>query len=247
MRALVFALVALLLPCSAWASDWDDCQAKGNPGLAIPGCTKVIKNAKETPKNRALAYYFRGLAQSAQGDVDAAIADYSAGLKLNPGHAETYNSRGAAYERNGDNGHALADYSKAIQLKPDYATAYNNRCWSYYLVGDFKHALPDCNKSLTLNPKNSHTLDSRCAVYVASKQYDRAIADCNNAIALDKNYGYAYFHRGDALYRKGQPGAALTDFKTAARLIPQSNAEYRAKAQSRISDIEAGKPAGSSP
>ena len=247
MRAVVFALAAMLLPGAAWAKDWDDCLAKGNPDLAILGCTKITKNAKETPKNRALAYYYRGLAQSGKGDYDAAIADYSAGLKLNPGHAESYNNRGTDHERKGNNARALADYSKAIQLKPDWATAYSNRCWSYYLVGDFKHALPDCTKALALNPKNSHALDSRCAVYVGNKQYDLAIADCSKAIALDKNYGYPYFNRGDALYRKGQAAAALTDYKTAARLIPQSNAEYRAKVQSRISDIQAGKPAPSTP
>jgi tetratricopeptide (TPR) repeat protein len=243
MRALVFAFAVLLLPGSAWAANWDDCKQEKNADLAIRGCTGVIKNTKETPKNRALAYFHRGLAYSDKRDYDKAIADYSAAVKLNPAHAPSYNNRGSVYEKKGDNAKALADYSKAIQAQPNYVVAYSNRCWSYYLVRDFTHALPDCTKALTLSPKNSHALDSRCAVYVGQKKYDLAIADCNKAITLDASYGYPYFNRGDALYHKGQTKAALADYKMAQRLIPKSNPDYQAKIQNRIRDIQANKPA----
>jgi tetratricopeptide (TPR) repeat protein len=124
--------------------------------------------------------------------------------------------------------------------------AYNNRCWSYYLARDFAHALPDCNQAIKLNPKNNQALDSRCAVYVGQKKYDLAIEDCDKAINLDASYGYPYFNRGDALYYKGQLKAALADFQTAQRLIPKGNAQYHAMIQTRIRDIQANKPAGSS-
>ncbi|HUL10158.1 MAG TPA: tetratricopeptide repeat protein [Candidatus Acidoferrum sp.] len=247
MRALVLAVAGWMLAGPAWAAGMADCQQEKNPDLAIKSCTAIVKNTKETAANRALAYFYRGVANAAKRKYDDAIADYTAAVKLNPADAQSYNNRGNLYDRKGDNGRALADYSKAIQANPQYGLAYSNRCWSYYLAGDFAHALADCNQALSLNPKNSHALDSRCAAYIGLKKYDQAIKDCGQAIALDPNYGYPYFHRGDALYRKGQPKPALADFQMAQRLIPKGNAEYQAKVQSRISDIQAGKPAPSSP
>ena len=247
MRALAVALAVWLFAAPAGAATWDDCKQEKNLDLAIRSCTYIVKNTKETTKNRALAYFYRGVAHADKREYDDAIADYTEAVKLNPKHAPSYNNRGSTYEKQGDNKSALADYSKAIQAAPNFGLAYNNRCWSYYLARDFKNALPDCNKALKLNPKNSHALDSRCAVYVGQKKYDLAIADCSKAIDLDASYGYPYFNRGDALYYKGQTKAALADFQMAQRLIPKSNADYQAKLQNRIRDIQAKKPAGSSP
>jgi len=247
MRALFLAFAVSLLASPAWAAGWNDCKQEKNPDLAIKSCTIFVKNTKETAKNRALAFYHRGVAYSDKRQYEAAIADYTESVKLNPAYSAAYNNRGAAYEKLGDNKRALADYSKAIQAAPNSGLAYNNRCWSYYLQRDFAHALPDCNKALKLNPKNTDALDSRCAVYVGQKKYDLAIADCDKVINLDPTYGYSYFNRGNARYFKGQAKAALGDFQMAQRLIPKSSADYHAQIQTRIRDIQAGKPAGSSP
>jgi tetratricopeptide (TPR) repeat protein len=187
------------------------------------------------------------LAHSDKDESDAAIADYTEALALNPAHAQSYNNRGREYEKKGDYARSLADFSNAIELKPEYAIAYNNRCWSYYLVADFERALPDCNRSIEINPKNSHSLDSRCAVYVGRQQYDLAISDCSRAIELEKTYGYPYFNRGDALYLKGKMAEALADFRMAESLIPQSDEVYHSKIRVRIREVEARQPSASSP
>lgn len=87
MRAIVFAFTVLLLPSSAWADKWDDCETENNPDLAIRGCTRIINNVRETAKNRALALFYRGLAHSDKNEYDASIADYTEALELNPAHA----------------------------------------------------------------------------------------------------------------------------------------------------------------
>lgn len=50
------------------------------------------------PKN-AQAYYKRGIAYSAQGDLERAILDYNKTIEINPGSAEAYCDRGLAYSR----------------------------------------------------------------------------------------------------------------------------------------------------
>lgn len=62
-----------------------------------------------------------------KGDLDRAIADYDAALKVEPGFAEALNSRGLAWRAKGDRRRALADFDAALKLKPDFETARANR------------------------------------------------------------------------------------------------------------------------
>jgi tetratricopeptide (TPR) repeat protein len=68
--------------------------------------------------DRAYADYFygRGVAYQGKGDLDRAIADFTAAIRLQPRFAIAYASRGSAYEANGECGRAAADYSEAIRL-----------------------------------------------------------------------------------------------------------------------------------
>ena len=54
--------------------------------------------------NRGFAY------QADKGDFDAAIADYTKAIELNPEDADTYHIRGFAYADKGDFDAAISDY-----------------------------------------------------------------------------------------------------------------------------------------
>jgi Flp pilus assembly protein TadD len=53
----------------------------------------------------------------AEGDLDAAIADYTEAIRLDPRDSTAYRHRGLAYEAKGDGEHASADYNMVIQLR----------------------------------------------------------------------------------------------------------------------------------
>ena len=61
------------------------------------------------------------------GNPDAAIADCSRAIELNPGDAEAFNNRGLAKRAKGDLAGAIADFDQSILLKANDATAYVNR------------------------------------------------------------------------------------------------------------------------
>jgi tetratricopeptide (TPR) repeat protein len=75
----------------------------------------------------ANAYTSRGLARYRQGDVDGAIADWDAAIRLHPGLPRPYTNRGSARYLKGDLEGALADLDHAIQINPQLAEAYCNR------------------------------------------------------------------------------------------------------------------------
>lgn len=69
----------------------------------------------------------RGDDFNVKGDLDRAIADYDAALKVDPAYAEALNSRGMAWRAKGDRRRALTDFDAALRLKPDYEAARANR------------------------------------------------------------------------------------------------------------------------
>jgi tetratricopeptide (TPR) repeat protein len=72
----------------------------------------------------AAAYFTRGLAHAERGDLEAAIADFSKAIDLDPKAAAAYNNRGTAYADKGNFSAALADFFRAIELNPKNAAAY---------------------------------------------------------------------------------------------------------------------------
>jgi hypothetical protein len=79
---LVFACVATLdFAFAASQKDYDDCNSV-DPDRRIHGCTVVIKDSKESQKNRAIASYQRGLGYERKGEFGAAIADFNEAIKL---------------------------------------------------------------------------------------------------------------------------------------------------------------------
>jgi tetratricopeptide (TPR) repeat protein len=84
-------------------------------------------NAAVPPALDARALTARGEGFNAKGDIDRAIADYDAALKIDPGSVEALNSRAMAWRAKGDRRRALADLDAALRLKPDFEVARANR------------------------------------------------------------------------------------------------------------------------
>ena len=94
MKWLVVVALALTLSATgAWADRYSDCVQSKDLDRAIRGCTQVIERGeREAPKNRAVAYYNRGIAYQKKGDKDQAIADYRKALEINPSDQDAKNN-----------------------------------------------------------------------------------------------------------------------------------------------------------
>ena len=62
------------------------------------------------------AYYNRGIARKAQGDLAGAIQDYDAAIRLKPDYANAYKNRGVARQARGDKAGAVDDYQRYLDL-----------------------------------------------------------------------------------------------------------------------------------
>jgi hypothetical protein len=63
------------------------------------------------------AFLKRGMARQQKGEHDAAIADFTKAIEINPDCVQAYASRGLSKEAKGDPDGAKSDYSKSIQIQ----------------------------------------------------------------------------------------------------------------------------------
>jgi tetratricopeptide (TPR) repeat protein len=98
--------------------------------------------------NRSRELLRRGNGHFDKGEFEAAVADYTKAIEIEPDYSDAYNNRGLTYSDRGDKDRAIADYTKAIELKPDYAEAYYNRGVDYSDKRDKDRAIADYRRSL---------------------------------------------------------------------------------------------------
>lgn len=99
-----------------------------------------------------VAYTNRGGVREREGELEAAIADYTRAVRIHPGYALAYYNRGTARQKTGDLDGALADLGVAIELNPQDPQAWNNRGWARELKGDARGALADYAQALEVAP-----------------------------------------------------------------------------------------------
>jgi len=95
-----------------------------------------------------IAYYDRGLMHDKQGDLAAALADYTNVIRLDPEHAKAYNNRGILCNSQGDSAGAMEDFNTAIRLAPFSPEAYANRGMIRLAKNDLQRAFDDFTKVL---------------------------------------------------------------------------------------------------
>ena len=105
---------------------WARCRGEYSQRL-IPACTAVILSHRQTAEDLARAFFYRGRAQSANGQFDRAIQDLDQAIRLDPGFPDAFNCRGVVWVGQGQLERAIADFDRAIHLDANYAIAIYNR------------------------------------------------------------------------------------------------------------------------
>jgi tetratricopeptide (TPR) repeat protein len=153
-------------------------------------------------------------------DIEGAMADFQAAIKLDPEDPEIYCERGLAWSSKREWDKAIADYTEAIRLDS----------------GDPRHHILRYYYAL------------RGGAWDSKGEYDKAIADYDQVIRLDElqeierqadgaprspweerdSGGHRY--RGEALRKKGEYDRAIANYEHAIRLFPEDAELYRSRA-----------------
>jgi tetratricopeptide (TPR) repeat protein len=145
--------------------------------------------------NRGIAYYQR----RGEGDLAAAIADFSKAVTLAPEDHRGYYHRGLAKIRSGATGWS-EDLLKAKALNSQDPSIDNGLCWGYALDGEPQVALPYCEAAVAADPTGS-SFDSRAIVYSDLGRNSDAVSDLKQYVLWVQSEHpdlYAKYHGPEA-------------------------------------------------
>jgi tetratricopeptide (TPR) repeat protein len=162
-----FLTVTTLGELEQW-SDWARGLREKNPGIAI-------------------AYYFEGDALARMHEWPAAIAAFTAGLKLAPGHALLLNARGVSYAATWDMTNAMVDLKAATLRNPRLADAFVSlgSMWVQQQRAS-SGAMQALDKALELSPNSAVARTLRSGVRMVQGDFPASQVDVAQAM---KNAG----------------------------------------------------------
>ena len=193
---------------------------------AIQDYSAVIK----IDGGNAKAYECRGVtrftraskypATSEATDLDAAISDLGAAIRLAPTDNRALIERGNLRRYMKDFDASLRDYTKGIRLNPSEPLAYFWRAKSLEAKGESEAALQDYSRAISIDGSSTLFLVGRGNLLRSMKNYEDAIEDYDKAIGLDSTCTKAFFHRAAAFQMAEKCDAAIADYTTVIRQDP---------------------------
>jgi tetratricopeptide (TPR) repeat protein len=152
----VLAAFTLLLGASGHPAHAQDdaavCHKSSGP-VALAACDRAIASGRFDGLELARLHTSRGVERRRAKDIDGAIADYDAAIKINPKDQFAFNNRANLQRDKGDLDRAIADYSEAIRIDPGYTAAYVNRGLLYERLKDLDRARADYKQVLAMPPR----------------------------------------------------------------------------------------------
>jgi len=217
-------IFVLLLPISLRSTDeWYNKAEQAMKSKNYKDAVKYYGLSLDHNKMNIMAYNRRGQAHMFNGDIEAAINDFTAYIKKNQSSADVYNYRGLAYGYIGEIEKSISDFDKAIGLDPKFAEAYLNRATANASMGKFDKAIKDLDKSLKIDPKNPESYFQRGNALYNKDKVKNAISDFTTAINYGLKSSQVYHYRGNAYYKQQDYKRAIADYTKAIEIDPKNH------------------------
>ena len=251
-RAAAVSLVSALCMmgvCTSHVSaadidQWSLCMGGGGPAKAIQACSAIIDAGRELPDSLPYAYVYRGRANLALKQADAALTDFTAALKFHPPLAHAHFGLGQINEMREDWPHAAIEFALAAgsvsedadidaftadaegTFRADSLTEYG---YALYKNGNLEQALAALDQAAKFCPTCSAPWRDKALVFDAQQKSAEAAAAADRAITLNPRSAGAFLVRGVLKARAGKTEHAIGDYDEALRLEPGFDRAVKAR------------------
>jgi tetratricopeptide (TPR) repeat protein len=161
-------------------------------------------------------FYHRGVAREGMGDVQLALADYEACLKLDPRHGQALNNAGVLKAQQGALEEAIDSLHRATEVNAKDSLAWSNLGLAYQQLRQSPRALECFQAAIAIEPQASYFVH-RGQTEMDLGQWDAAIASFDLAIEKEPSRADARLQRGRALSRVAQWEEAESDLLAARK------------------------------
>lgn len=192
---------------------------RDDPDRFIAEATEAI----ETKPDAVMGYWQRAYGYVAKGNIDSAIEDYSAVVKIDPRDPWIYLYRAMAHELQGRLYDALGDLVAAARLEHSISPTANYGISVSTIIDlvDNKVAkiVPGMEKNgVFVMPEGKRGQLALCVKYYRERRHQEALISLNKLVEEEPAMSEARLFRGASLAAVGDLDRAAADFKEAARL-----------------------------
>ena len=194
-----------------------------NPDAALVDLNHLIKQPGVDAAAKSQAYTARAEISRDQNDVNSALADFNAAIRLAPDGAQPYYERGQIYMAQAEYDKALKDMKQVASIAPAFNTTY------YYLgilnnqTQQYADAIKNFDTYIKATPDNYQAYSGRADAYIQQEQYQQALPDLNQAIKLESRAAGLYLQRGLVQQKLGDEQASATDYLEWIRGVRQGD------------------------
>ena len=200
----------------------------------VPYWREQVEQASDD-SNKAMAYFYCGVAYSAVQDFQNATEQYSEAIRLNPEYTNAYTNRGIAKDALERFEDAIADFNEAIRIDPQNDKAYFGRGSAKAELGQYNEAIEDYDGAIRVNPRYATAYLGRGDVEAALGQPQTAIADYNRALGINPEYAEAYNGRGRIKFNLKLYKEAIEDFDKAIGINSKNAEIYYNRGNAKVS------------
>lgn len=168
---------------------------------------------------------------------EQAISVIKEALRMKPEDVDLRFELGAVLERSGDKSSAEKTFLGILEQHPENGGTLNYLGYMWAEQGvHLDRAVEMLTKAVTLEPQNGAYLDSLGWIYFRQGKLELAEKYLNDAAQILPRDPTVHEHLGDVLAKRGDATRALSLYRVALTLDPESKDE--AKLRSKISDLE---------
>jgi protein O-mannosyl-transferase len=190
---------------------WKDSETLLEHSLAVTG-------SHEVPLT------FLGTALAQKGQIEEAIRQYQAALRLNPDFAPAHTELGSTLVRKGQVDQAIVHFQEALRIEPGYTVVHFNLGNAFLEKGQTDEAIREYQEALrrrlwlSLDDPNLH--NNLGLAFARKGQPDEAIREYQQALRLQPEDPDIHFNLGAVLARRGQLDEAIRHYQETLRLQP---------------------------
>lgn len=172
-------------------------RASGQLDRGIADMSKAIAGSSSPYSVYSDAHTGRGILFFEKGEIERAMTEFDAAIKINPDDTVAYFRRGIAHASKGNLHLALDDVSKAIELEsrvaptsenrlvPAKGVIIENRGWMHLRLGSLDKAISDYDAALKLESRRAGSLYGRGLAKLGRGDKVGGDADIARAKAID--------------------------------------------------------------
>ena len=154
-----------------------------------------------------------------EGNIEAGISTYQAGLILDPTNYDLLIALGDLYFSQYDLDNAIKSYCDAILLNTEDYRAYSKAGIALWEKDYIEESMVAFHKSIELNPENAHTYNNLGIIYLDGLgDAEEALDYFEEAISLQPNYTMAQYNAGRASEAMGFTNDAANYYQSAIDL-----------------------------